>query len=138
MFIHKLYQENPKLVKQKLSEICSCRPDEAKYYLPVRYTRVNGRNGLVFRVTSCDSCYEIFVGDFEIKYLSRTDLDHKTKSIEWRRFMAGIFGKEYLKELRQYREDLKRALTQDHDKETLVMLDDLYLYAQEGENKFKK
>lgn len=136
MFVEKLYRENSLLVRTKLSSICSGREDEAKYYLPVRYA--NSNNGLVFRVSGCDSSYEIFVGDFEIKYLSRTDLDHKTKSIEWRRFMAGIFGKEYLKELRQYREDLKIVLTQDHDKETLVMLNDLYLHTKDCESGLKK
>ena len=130
--IHKLYQENSQLVTQKVSEICSCRPDEAKYYSAIRIARINDNDGLVFRVRYCGSCHDIFVGDFEIKYLSRTDLDHKTKSIEWRRFMFEMFGQEYLKELRQYREDLKTVFVQDFDKETLVILNDLHI--QDCEN----
>ena len=63
--IHKLYQENSQLVTQKVSEICSCRNDESKYYSAIRLARINGNTGLVFRVTHCGSCHDIFVGDFE-------------------------------------------------------------------------
>lgn len=138
MFIEKLYHENSLLVRTKLSSICSCREDEAKHYMPVRYANINCDNGLVFRVTSCDSCHEIFVGDFEIKYLSRTDLDHTSKSVEWRRFMAGIYGEEYLKALKQTRGEQKKFYVQNFNRQTQEMLDDLNLYAQDCENKNNK
>ena len=95
-FIERLWEKEPKLVKTKVASICTFREDEARFFTMIGTAKLNGNIGIVFREKGMGRAKDIFVGDFEIKYLTDDEFNSEDKTAEWLKFMHDIFGEEYV------------------------------------------
>jgi hypothetical protein len=96
IFIERLWEKEPNLVKTKVASICTFREDEARFFTMIGTARLNGNPGIVFREKGMGRAKDIFVGDFEIKYLTDVEFNSEDKTAEWLKFMHSIFGEEYV------------------------------------------
>ena len=131
MLIEKLWEQNPKLVKQELMLILFCRDDLGEFFTIHRVEE----DKLVFKNMGAGGSYGyIYVDDFKIYDLTgREVLSPEISCSEWRRFMARMYGVDYMEILMSERTREKKELNKKFDKKTDEMLSDLKLYAEQYE-----
>ena len=127
MFIQKLWEQNPKLVKQQLMLILFCRDDLGEFFTIQRVEE----DRLVFKIKGVASCGYIYVEDFKVYDLNNKEvLSPQTSCREWRQFMTRMFGVKYMEALYQYRKMEKQQLIDNFDKETDDLIENLKKYAE--------